>query len=402
MPRRLESEPQSTTRCHATIKRARRKNHPMKTAVTRLCLSVVLCFAAAFPAVCAAAAGRPANVDPIVSFDMVAPGTGWAASYAHLYWTNDNGRRWSDITPPRISPDDLIQLVYFADRLHGWIPLLKTREDQPPNLRVAMTGNGGSSWRYTLVDLAQLPFVPSAPPTIASMAFSDPMHGWILLGTSSSQLSRQGSLLATADGGLHWRFLPPPPLDGSVSFGSASNGVMTEALNPYSNTAVWHTRDGGQTWKASTLPLPESCPKCVLDQISRAFFFDAQHALLTAMIRTPGLDDFLSAEYRSIDVGATWNIDRSSAPRSSNAGFALIAVADGRTIRVSAAPHNSLVLKIDEHSTTVILPGDVTPGSIDRLSVASDGSVWVLSSYPRADIYSIEPHSRNVKRITPP
>ena len=364
--------------------------------------SIVLGFGLCFVHAQAAGAGGPCGaIDPIRSFDLVAPGTGWAASLQHLYWTADDGRRWREITPLRVRPDELIQVVYFADRQHGWVPLMSTFQDQPPRLQVAMTRNGGTSWSYVEVDLTHVDYVLSAPPGIASMSFSDRMHGWMLIDASSSQLSRRGYLFRTMDGGTHWKLLPIPPIDGGISFGSARNGVLTDALNPYSDAAVWHTKDGGRTWTASSLPLPESCPKCVVDQISRAFFYDAGDAMLTAIIRTPGIDSFVSVEYGTTDGGATWSVNGRSPPQTSNAGGELMVVADGHTVGLNAARHNLLLLNIDEKNFAVTLPADVSPGAIDKLSVASNLSVWALSSYPQADLLSIDPRSGSVRRVTP-
>jgi hypothetical protein len=349
----------------------------------------------------ARADGSCGAIDPIRSFDLVAPGTGWAASLEHLYWTADNGRRWRDITPLQVRPDELIQVVYFADRQHGWVPLMSTPVDEQPHLQVAMTGNSGASWSYVAVDLTHVDYVPSSPPSIASISFSDPMHGWMLIDASSSQLSRRGYLFRTTDGGMHWRLLPAPPIDGGISFGSARNGVMADPLNPYNDTAIWHTKDGGRTWAASLLPFPERCSKCVVDQISRAFFYDAEDAVLTAIIRAPGIDDFVSVEYGTTDGGATWSVNGRSPPRASNAGGDLMVVADGHTVGLNAARHNRLLLRIDEKNFAVTLPADVTPGAIDKLSVASNLTVWALSSYPQANIFSINPHSGTVRQVTP-
>ena len=345
--------------------------------------------------------GSCGALDPIRSIDLVAPGTGWAAGLEHLYWTADNGRRWREITPSRVRPDELIQVVYFIDRMHGWVPLMSTFQDRPPRLQVAMTSNRGVSWSYAAVDMGHVDYVPSAPPSIASISFSDRMHGWMLIDASSSQLSRRGYLFRTMDGGTHWRLLPAPPIVGGIGFGSARNGVMTDALNPYSDAAIWHTKDGGRTWAASSLPFPERCQRCVVDQISRAFFYDAEDAMLTAVVRAPGIDDFVSVEYGTTDGGATWSVNGRSPPRATNAGGDLMLVADGHTVGLNAAPQNLLLLRIDENKFAVTLPANVTPGAIDKLSVASNLTAWALSSYPQADIFTIDPHSGRVRQITP-
>src|ERR1700739_741068 len=72
----------------------------------------------------------------IAEAKMVSPGVGWAvvmkdwscapggtdASCAHekLYWTNDDGGHWRDITPATM-PSRHITNVFFLDGAHGWI-----------------------------------------------------------------------------------------------------------------------------------------------------------------------------------------------------------------------------------------------------------------------------------------
>jgi hypothetical protein len=256
-------------------------------------------------------------------------------------------------------------------------------------------------WRYAEVDLARLAYVPSTPPTIASMSFIDSRHGWIMIRTSSSQLSRTGCLLRTVDGGMHWAMMTEPPIDGAISFGSASNGVLTDALNPYGNTAVWHTQNGGRTWAASTLPMPPLCPQCKVDQVSRAYFFDVQDVMLTATIRKPEIDDFVSVEYGSIDGGATWSVNGRMPPRAANAGGPLLMVADGHNVGVNAAPHHQLLLSIDGTGSAATLPAAVPAGAIESVSVAEDDTVWALFMNPQAALFSIEPRSGRVRCITP-
>lgn len=147
--------------------------------------------------------------------------------------------------------------------------------------------------------------------------------------------------------------------------------------------------------------MPESCLKCVVDQISRAFFYDAEDAMLTAIIRAPEIDDFVSVQYGTTDGGATWSVNGRSPPRASNAGGELMVVADGHTVGLNAARYNRLLLRIDDKRFAVTLPADVTPGAIDKLSVASNLTVWALSSYPQADIFSIDPRSGRVRQVTP-
>lgn len=338
-------------------------------------------------------------VAPIAGFDLVAPGIGWAASSTHLYWTASNGRRWRDITPPRASEDEPIQLAHFANRLHGWALMINAVENQPAMLEIEKTEDGGASWKLATVDLSRTPIDHAAPPSIDSMSFSDRTHGWILISTSSASVP--GSVLVvTADVGHHWRVLRTLPVDGKISFSSPANGVLTVS-SPNGDAPVWHTHDGGKSWAASDLPAPANCASCIPAHVDSAHFSTRNRAVLTALIKTPGRDDLSSVEYATVNAGATWKPIAPSAQRRTNAGVRLTTIADGRVIEIGAAPHNSLVMKMKSSTAAIPLPPGLTPGAIDRLSVASNRNAWALFSSPQANLVSINPQRRVVKVITP-
>jgi photosystem II stability/assembly factor-like uncharacterized protein len=246
----------------------------------------------------------PGNIAPIAAFDLVAPRTGWAASSTHLYWTVSNGRRWRDITPPRASEDEPIQLAHFTNRHHGWALLINAVENQPTSLEIENTNDAGASWKLASVDLSHTPIDPAVPPSIDSMSFSDYAHGWILINTSSPRV-RSGVLVGTADAGCHWRILGSIPMDGNISFSSASNGVLTVS-SPNGNVPAWHTRDRGRSWAASDLPSPANCPRCIPVHLESAHFSNANRAILRALVKTPCRDDLSSVEYVTSNGGATW------------------------------------------------------------------------------------------------
>lgn len=355
-----------------------------------------LCLASVFTA--GAAATRPA-ADTIRWFDQVAPGEGWAASMEHVYWTADDGRQWSDITPERAGPKEPIGAVFFADRLHGWVPLLRAQVNRGPGLQVAMTVDGGASWSYAAVDLSRLACVPSSPPSVSSLEFSGADDGWMMIDSSSGPLSRRGSLFHTADGGLHWMPLPTPPLNGAVSFGSAENGVMTDALNPYDSTVVWYSRNGGRAWTGSQLPLPDHSQGRVFDSVSRANYFSAESAELMAVIRTPGIDDFERVNYRTEDGGATWVVEGVPVPLSGNAD--LKEWADGHRVALKAAPDHVLVIGLDKTTEVAALPASISPGDIDAVSVANGGRLWLMGVHRQTGLLSIDLKHGSVARITP-
>ena len=346
-----------------------------------------------------APAQSPGYFVPIAGFDLVAPGIGWAASSTHLYWTVSNGRRWRDITPPRASENEPIQLAWFTDRSHGWALLINAVENQPASLEIESTTNGGASWKLVVVDLSQNPIDPEVSPSIDSMSFGDYAHGWILIGTSSPRI-RSSVLVATADAGSHWRILRSLPVNGNISFSSPVNGVLAVS-NPNDDAPLWHTHDGGTSWAASDLPAPANCPSCIPVHVDSAHFSTAAHAVLAALVKTPGRDDVSSIEYVTSNGGATWRPNPVPAQRRITADARLTTISDGHVVAIGAAPHNSLVLKMRGCTAAIPLPPGLTPGALDRLSVATDRTAWALFSMPQTNLVSIDPQRKTAKVITP-
>jgi len=345
----------------------------------------------------------------IIAYELIAPGSGWAASSTNLYWTDDNGASWKDITPPQVSSRTIIQNAYFADRLRGWAPLMKTAIDptsvykEDPSLsifRVAMTEDGGSSWKVSS-SVSKIPFDPAKlPPQDSSISFSDNAHGWILVSNSSSQLSRSGVLLQTADGGAHWKALPRPPIDGEIRFASARDGILTTNENPYADTAVWYTHDGGLSWIPSTLPVPKGCPECVLNSIDRATFTGLSSAVVTASMRTPEVDDLRALQYVTLDGGATWHLRQEDKILGSNVNLGVQIVKDGHTVAYCPTSDKSLAVTIDGKKSVYSLPQGLRFPPFAKASIASDLSGWALTS-DRMELLSIDPKSGQVRIITP-
>src|SRR5438046_954069 len=85
---------------------------------------------------------------------LLAPNTGWFLGQGKLYWTDDNGAHWSDITPTMILPREKIADVYFKNTIEGWV-LLSTDENEGPEARheLASTVNSGTKWTITPVEV---------------------------------------------------------------------------------------------------------------------------------------------------------------------------------------------------------------------------------------------------------
>lgn len=76
-------------------------------------------------------------------YKVVSPGSGWVTTgppengskSTRLYWTDDDGQIWRDITPSDGKAED-IGPIFFLDRLHGWILSSNNPYEEIPSYHV--------------------------------------------------------------------------------------------------------------------------------------------------------------------------------------------------------------------------------------------------------------------------
>lgn len=261
--------------------------------------------------------------------------TGWfltsnmATMMGDLYYTADGGGDWQKINQIRCNRPSPTELQFITP-LVGWIPLdqgagpiagglLATRDGGKSFATVEGAGDslhevafsspqqgwavgtalnysdylvrttdGGKSWTQVL---------PGLRPT-QDISFVDDEHGFGL-----GQLSDNGALLASADGGNTWQRLysfSPKYRPGMLSFVNGDTGwVLATAedyYQTYSKTVALETTDGGHSWAL----LASDIPPIYNFSMSYFRFFDSDHGLVVAA----GLKQV--AFYRTRDGGRTW------------------------------------------------------------------------------------------------
>lgn len=203
---------------------------------------------------------------------LVAPNVGWAivkrpsrkstardGCEQRIYWTDNDGGTWRDITPKPM-PVPSIGQVFFLDRLHGWI--ISQKADAANNqcaYYFFSTTDGGKHWSLLKFDQKTYRFVDQLSP--AQIFFSDPQHGWILFNLMVTHIVIH-ALLRTTDGGKTFKPFPGPPGSGPLTFISPTLGWLighrpSEDLFPGPDQ-IWSTHDGGATWKPLSVGLPAS------------------------------------------------------------------------------------------------------------------------------------------------
>jgi photosystem II stability/assembly factor-like uncharacterized protein len=199
--------------------------------------------------------------------------SGWAVAsdletggIANLLRTGDGGHTWGIVTPKGAQGSFMFGAAPI-DVSRAWLVTAgPSMQDNGP-VDLWSTADGGQTWSKTTV--------PGFVLRGSLITFTDGAHGWFALpGEPLSQEQQQGIVIdRTVDGGKTWRLVaetnwPPakstrgaPPLtcgkDG-LSFLNATTGWLTGSCTGGITFDV--TTDGGVTWKAKPLPMPDGAP----------------------------------------------------------------------------------------------------------------------------------------------
>jgi photosystem II stability/assembly factor-like uncharacterized protein len=144
---------------------------------------------------------------------MVAGKRGWARLGLGLYWTDDGGREWRQITPPLHDPADL-RGAYFRDQRYGWT-LAEEGTEGTERQVIFSTADGGRSWLRTPLRIKRL-LLPAASVSFSAL---DDRRIFALVRRSGDTASNFGILSFSGDGGRSWRQIRPyPPQAGEIVF----------------------------------------------------------------------------------------------------------------------------------------------------------------------------------------
>jgi photosystem II stability/assembly factor-like uncharacterized protein len=182
--------------------------------------------------------------------ELVSGERGWARTHEGLYWTEDGGRRWRDITPP--GDPTALDGVDFRNPDQGWAGAEEGREGENRVVLFA-TGDGGRTWRRRPVEVDGLGTVASG----TAFAPVGRHRVFALVGESLSTPYSAGHLFTSGDGGRHWHQLPDPPHRGPIAFESPREGwLAAEGQLP----GLYRTEDGGHTWTEVKVTAPSGVP----------------------------------------------------------------------------------------------------------------------------------------------
>jgi hypothetical protein len=233
---------------------------------------------------------------------MVTGTSGWARTYEGLYWTEDGGKSWRNISPASAHPGRL-QAVDFADPEHGWAAAEEGDEGHPRAALYA-TADGGRTWARTPI---RLPYRYSQV-GYASFAAVGAHLVYALVRKSGDTSQSSGYMYASRDGGRHWHRLPQvPPHAGEIVFTDAHDGWLAEE-GPA--PALYRTRDGGRSWQEVRLPRPPGLAEARTDYMAPRFEADG-HGILAATY--DNYEQFaVTVLYSTADFGRRWTLATSA------------------------------------------------------------------------------------------
>ena len=230
-------------------------------------------------------AAEPTGSDAdLTSLSFVDAQTGWVCGAGAVLTTHNGGTTWLDKTPAKALADGFDN-ISFVDATHGWIAtddgaVLKTTDGGDNWVRLSLpdydgavqcdfvdathgwacadggrvwaTTNGGSSWTRQVCGLGPQDYV-------VQVSFCGRLHGWLLGYTQND-----GSVvLATSDGGVHWRRVPGAGwgVSGMDVTGPRSAWLISGGDEYYyyeGDVVLQHTSDGGSRWSRSSINAPAS------------------------------------------------------------------------------------------------------------------------------------------------
>ncbi len=235
----------------------------------------------------AAEVSAPTTASDIRDFKLVREDMGWLLMGQQLYWTNNNGLAWQDITPP-LAGDEIMD-VFFLDDQNAWAVLNQNATSQ---FTLANTTNGGAAWNSAKHDFSELEQAPSAVAEV-HMGWRDTLNGWLVFKFATGSNFSVGLLYSTQDGGTTWQ--PHQiPLGEPAYFIDVQNGWV--AGGPAGK--LYRTQDGAESWQEQA---PASNAHYQLP-----IFVDDTNAMLPVVARDGDSPDaeFFGTE----DAGQSWTL----------------------------------------------------------------------------------------------
>jgi len=325
----------------------------------------------------------------------------------HLYWTDNDGQSWREITPDG-KPARYLGSVFFLDRVYGWmISSDADRGESNAPIHIVYTEDGGKNWRTVLLQRPIVNSITNMFPT--GMFFSDVSHGWILWRWAQMN-SRVNALTVTSDGGRTWRTLPEPPGPGPMQFTSAQSGwIIGDSAGQVGvpvieGDQVWATRDGGEHWSAMSIPVPADSPDSV--RFGELKFNDKGEGVVAAQ---SWVSDYVERFFTCVtsDGGRSWRFSQFDAHEASPS------LVDTHIVwTIFHWPVTPTTIRIGDREIVPAIPDALSlQGQLGNLDFIDDSSAWATYANGRIrplmppvpfELLSTTDGGKTFRTITPP
>lgn len=192
-----------------------------------------------------------------------------------LLHTVDGGRRWRNVTPPRVtfwvqggwpSLPHNTATAFLSGSSARTVTETAISHRGTGTLLVSGTRDGGRHWRQWTVRLPHLADRAVPNPIVNQLDFANRRDGWLVFGPDGGAAAGMDpvgmELWRTVDGGHSWIRVTEIPgragiIAGIVTFTSPLDGWMTEGhvAGPRAGVTLMHTTNGGGTWQKVPLPV---------------------------------------------------------------------------------------------------------------------------------------------------
>ena len=257
----------------------------------------------------------PARIDAplveapaMIELEMFNELEGWAVTDAEIARTNDGAITWYNVSPPDVIETGYSIDSFFLDSGHAWVQK-PDLENFPNSGTLYRTTDGGQTWTEH-----------SVPFSRGDLHFVDAEHGWMLADLGVGAGSNAVAVFQTNNGGATWQkkytndpndahaadSLPLGGLKSDILPLDMNNAWVTGVVYAPGEVYLFHTGDGGVTWKQVTLPLPPGAENFELgiDDGQMQFVSPTEGYIA---LRMSG-DRTEMAVYTTRDAGNSWSL----------------------------------------------------------------------------------------------
>ena len=251
-----------------------------------------------------AATAAPLN---LTSMHFVTASIGWGTGDTAVVRTANGGTTWRNVTPPGLTLRSAFPpATEFLNSKDAWIgdTVLAARPG------VYRTTDGGTTWTHVTLPP---PSRSAGPVGVGQIDFVDSLHGWVLEDLGGGAGTFYFALYRTTDGGAHWTLaagggVQNPPMPGAfphnvsgIRFVSPSEGWTSVTILPGPQlSGIFHSVDGGHTWRAVSLPMAGAFSSGFLG-VEPPVFYAARQGI-AAVSTNAAIGLFLTG-----DGGKTWS-----------------------------------------------------------------------------------------------